>query len=135
MRKWILSLAAFGVMLSANVKAANAGSNKDATVVEDTKWMKDPDGAWEGKKSGKTYWYKLDKNFKLWFSSDAKKWEAVGDDMWIDKSNHWLKVKDKKLVWSGDSGKTWSEVPESKWEGSDGKWYKFDKDWTLWVAA
>lgn len=135
MKKWIFSLAVFGVILSGNLGANHTGALKNTRVTEDTKWIKDPDGAWKGKKGGKTYWYKLDKNLKLWFSSDAKKWDAVGDDIWIDKSDHWLKVKDKKLVWSGDSGKTWSEVPESKWEGSDGKWYKLDMEWALWVAA
>jgi hypothetical protein len=134
MRKFILPLAAFAVMLATNVGAANKINGKTVIAkTENNNWMKDSDGAWEGKKDGKTYWYKLDKSAKLWWSTDGKKWEAAGDNTWADNQGHWLTVKNNKLEWSTDMGKTWSAVPDMKWEGSDGKWYKFDKDWTLWV--
>jgi hypothetical protein len=83
-------------------------------------------------KDGKTYWYKLDKKAKLWWSMDGMKWAAVKDGAWADNDGKWLKIHDKKLVWS-TNGMKWSEVPEWKWKGSDGKWYKFDSSWTLWV--
>ena len=95
-------------------------------------WTKSTTGTWPGMKDGKTYWYKLDKQGGLWWSTDGTKWAAVKGGAWADSDGKWLKIHDKKLVWSAD-GKTWSEVPEWKWKGSDGKWYKFDTDWTLWV--
>lgn len=87
-----------------------------------------------GMKDGKSYWYKLDKNAKLWWSADGgKNWAEVKDGMWADKDGKWLKIGNNKLWWSADMGKNWSEVPEWKWEGPKGEWYKFDKDWTLWT--
>ncbi|WP_127132811.1 hypothetical protein [Pseudoflavitalea rhizosphaerae] len=103
-----------------------------ATISSKGDWMKSKTGTWPGMKDGKTYWYKLDKKAGLWWSTDGKKWEAVGDGAWADKDGKWLKIHEGKLVWSTD-GNTWSEVPEWKWEGSDGKWYKFDNNWQLWV--
>lgn len=97
-------------------------------------WKKSPEGTWPGMKDGNTYWYKLDKNARLWWSTDGKQWEAMKDGVWMDKDGKWLKIHHKKLVWSAD-GKTWSEVPEWKWQGSDGKWYKFDHKWMLWVNS
>jgi hypothetical protein len=98
-------------------------------------FKKSKTGTWAGDKDGKTYWYKLDKSAKLWWSTDGKKWEAVADGMWADKSGKWLKIHDKKLVWTPDGGKTWAEVPDWKWEGPKGEWYKFDKSWGLWEAG
>lgn len=95
-------------------------------------WTRSSTGTWPGMKDGMTYWYKLDKQGGLWWSTDGKKWAAVKDGAWADADGKWLKIHDKKLVWSTD-GTTWSEVPEWKWKGSDGKWYKFDTDWALWV--
>lgn len=83
---------------------------------------------------GKSYWYKLDKSAKLWWSADGgKNWVAVKDGMWADKDGKWMKISENKLWWSADMGKKWSEVPEWKWEGPKGEWYKFDKDWSLWT--
>ncbi|AHF14934.1 hypothetical protein [Niabella soli] len=95
-------------------------------------WTKSKTQTWAGDVEGKTYWYKLDKAAKLWWSADGKKWAAVKSGAWADKDGKWLKIHEGKLVWSAD-GKEWTEVPEWKWEGSDGKWYKFDSKWTLWV--
>lgn len=97
-------------------------------------WTKAKGGVWEGKMDNKTYWYKLDKNAKLWWSTDGKKWAAVENGMWADKEGKWLKIGDGKLWWSADKGANWAEVPEWKWEGPKGEWYKFDKDWSLWVT-
>ncbi|ASZ10197.1 hypothetical protein [Chitinophaga sp. MD30] len=105
------------------------GSTYVSTMAD---WAKSKTGTWAGAKEGKTLWYKLDKQAKVWWSEDGKKWAAVPDGAWADKAGKWLKIHDKKLVWSAD-GKEWSEVPEWKWEGADGKWYKFDSKWTLWV--
>lgn len=96
-------------------------------------WEKSKTGTWVGKKDGKTYWYKLDRNAQLWWSADGKKWAAVEGGMWADKDNRWIKIGDGKLWWTIDAGKNFSEVPEWKWEAPDGKWYKFDAKWTLWV--
>lgn len=134
MKKTILSLAIFGAILFANVATATAAPAINPTEEGNDKFEKSTTGTWEGKKDGTTYWYKIDKNAKLWWSKDGKEWAAVADGMWADKDGKWLKIKDQKLVWTADGGKTWSEVPNWKWQGSDGKWYKFDKDWTLWVA-
>lgn len=97
-------------------------------------WAKSRTGAWVGKKDGKRYWYKLDKNAQVWWSTDGKKWAAVEGGMWADKDNRWIKIGDGKLWWTTDDGKNFSEVPEWKWEAPDGKWYKFDAKWTLWVS-
>ncbi|MBW8685132.1 hypothetical protein [Chitinophaga rhizophila] len=103
------------------------------SVVTDD-WAKAKNGVWEGMKDNKTYWYKIDKSAKLWWSTDGKKWAAVEDGMWADKDGKWLKIGDGKLWWSADQGANWAEVPEWKWEGPKGEWYKFDQDWTLWVS-
>ncbi|MGE9314996.1 hypothetical protein ACLOAU_25315 [Niabella sp. CJ426] len=95
-------------------------------------WVKSKTQTWAGSIEGKTYWYKLDKSAKLWWSTDGTKWAEVESQSWTDKDGKWLKIHEGKLVWSTD-GTKWSEVPEWKWEGSDGKWYKFDKKWTLWT--
>lgn len=113
--------------------AKNSEINPAATTTMAFRdWAKSKTGAWPGQKEGKTYWYKLDKNAGLWWSTDGKEWAAVKDGTWADKDGKWLKIHNKKLVWSTD-GKAWAEVPEWKWEGSDGKWYKFDNNWGLWV--
>ena len=136
----ILALTVFGTVLFANLKNTNA-SVSDETVISASnhvlpltdEWLKSKDGMWPGMMKGKTYWYKLDKNAKLWWSTDGSKWTEDNKQMWEDKNGKWIKVGNGKLVWSTDMGKTWNEVPEWKWEGSDGKWYEFDKQWTLWV--
>lgn len=97
-------------------------------------WIKSKDGIWEGVKDKKTYWYKLDKDAKLWWSTNGKKWAAVEDGMWADQDGKWLKIGDGKLWWSADKGGSWAEVPDWKWEGPKGHWYKFDKDWSVWVT-
>ena len=126
-----LPLLAGSLVVTAVDKAANkAAITYVKAIVRD--WMKSKAGTWPGMKDGKTYWYKLDKKAKLWWSADGKKWAAVADGAWADKDGKWLKINDNKLVWSTD-GSTWAEVPEWKWEGSDGKWYKFDSSWMLWV--
>lgn len=97
-------------------------------------WVKARNGAWSGEMNGKSYWYKLDQDKKLWWSTDnGKNWAHVETQMWADKSGKWMKVENKNLVWSNDMGKTWSTVPDWTWQGSDGKWYKFDKDWIVWI--
>ncbi|WP_114791558.1 hypothetical protein U0035_18485 [Niabella yanshanensis] len=95
-------------------------------------WVKSKTQTWAGSIEDNTYWYKLDKSAKLWWSTDGTKWAEVESQSWTDKDGKWLKIHEGKLVWSTD-GTQWSEVPEWKWEGSDGKWYKFDKKWTLWT--
>jgi hypothetical protein len=113
--------------------------NKTATVknniiIGSDDWMKSSESTWTGMSGDKKVWYKLNtKDATLWWSTDGKKWEAVKDGMWQDKSGKWLKIADKKLMWSADGGKTWSEVPDWSWEDADGNWCKFDKDWTLWT--
>jgi hypothetical protein len=112
--------------------SGNPTPENTATVNGD--WMKARNGAWAGDMNGKTYWYKLDQDHKLWWSTDnGKNWAHVESQMWSDKSGKWIKVVDKNVVWSNDMGKTWSTVPDWTWQGSDGKWYKFDKDWNVWV--
>ncbi len=126
----VLSLMAFGFLTITPAIANNEPGT--TTVISLADWKKSKTGTWAGKKDGKTYWYKLDKEAKLWWSADGKKWAAVENGMWADKDNKWLKINNGKLVWTTD-GNNWAEVPEWKWEGSDGKWYKFDDKWTLWV--
>lgn len=132
MKKTIIaaSLFAFGLLTIAPAMA----DNTPATMINSSlaEWKKSKSGTWAGKKDTKTYWYKLDKDAKLWWSTDGKKWAAVDNGMWADKDGKWLKIHNGKLVWTTD-GNNWSEVPDWKWEGSDGKWYKFDDKWTLWV--
>lgn len=108
-------------------------SGKDVAVASiSSDWMKSKSGTWPGMKDGQTYWYKLDKKGGLWWSADGKKWAAVNDGAWADKSGKWIKIHEGKLVWSAD-GNSWSPVPDWAWEGSDGKWYKFNDKWELWV--
>lgn len=133
----IALLAACGMLALAPLSLATACSSSSGSNTMQAKpadgFMKSTDGTWAGMMDGKKYWYKLDKNAKLWWSMDGKKWAAVPNNMWSDKDGKWLKIGEKKLWWSADMGKTWVEVPEWKWEGPDGEWYKFDKDWSLWV--
>ena len=98
------------------------------------KWKKDADHTWQGKKEGKTYWYRFDKKGKLQWSEDGRNFDRLGSGIWYDKNERMLMISESRLMASSDGGKTWENAPDWKWQGSDGKWYKFDKDWTLWVA-
>ncbi|UYQ91613.1 hypothetical protein MKQ68_16095 [Chitinophaga horti] len=132
MKKLFFAASAICMLLAVNVAptAAMTYLTKEVSVAD---FKKSPNGIWEGKMDGKTYWYKLDKSAKLWWSADGKKWAAVESGMWADKDGKWLKIGDGKLWWSADKGEKWAEVPEWKWEGPKGEWYKFDDKWTLWV--
>lgn len=133
MKKLLLLISCICLMLAINVHVtAKSIAPVNSKYVADD-WKKSKTGTWEGMKDGKTYWYKLDKSAKLWWSADGKSWASVPDGMWADKDGKWLKINEGKLVWSADSGANWSEVPDWKWEGSNDKWYKFDKNWGLWV--
>lgn len=129
MKKLILACLLLAGVFTGTAYAA--GNDRPTNFAAYTDWMKSPAQTWPGMYEGKTYWYKLDKMAKLWWSADGKKWAAVESGTWADKEGKWLKIHEGKLVWSKD-GKAWSEVPEWKWEGSDGKWYKFDSSWSLW---
>lgn len=132
MKKLILAASGASLMFMATIAITKAETPATHTAFF-FDFAKSKTGTWPGMKDGKTYWYKLDKMAKLWWSADGKKWAAVDNGMWADKDGKWLKIGDGKLWWSADGGKNFSEVPEWKWEGSDGKWYKFDAKWTLWV--
>ncbi|WP_346238233.1 hypothetical protein ABDK00_004070 [Niabella insulamsoli] len=131
MKKLILAFAFFS-MATISTYATSIWSPTPIFLKIEGDWMKSKTQTWPGMFEGKTYWYKLDKMAKLWWSADGKKWAAVESGSWMDKDGKWLKIHEGKLVWSAD-GDSWSEVPEWKWEGSDGKWYKFDNSWKLWV--
>lgn len=136
MKKFTIALSVLWAILAVTTVNASPVPNNEETAVclnNDGDWKKVDNQTWPGMKDGKTYWYKLDKNAKLWWSMDGKEWAEVKDGMWADKDGKWLKIHNKKLVWSADMGETWGEVPEWKWEASDGMWYKFDKNWTLWM--
>ncbi|MES2691406.1 MAG: hypothetical protein V4658_13440, partial [Bacteroidota bacterium] len=77
MKKLTLALSVIGSLLFANLDSiAVTPSSAPTTVNAD--WMKAKDGAWEGKMDGKTYWYKLDKNAKVWWSANkGKDWKMV----------------------------------------------------------
>lgn len=130
MKRIFFSLTLFGGI---TIAAQASDLSVTAIVYEVTaEWVKSKTQTWAGSIEGKTYWYKLDKPAKLWWSTDGTKWAEVESQSWTDKDGKWLKIHEGKLVWSTD-GTKWSEVPEWKWEGSDGKWYKFDKKWALWT--
>lgn len=131
MRKILTLAIAFGMIAFANTSSLTASSIGTQTL-KPKPFMKKADGTWAANHEGKTYWYKLDKEASLWWSTDGKKWAKVESGMWADKSGRWLKIGENKLWWSADMGKTWSEVPEWKWEGPRGEWYKFDANWQLW---
>ncbi|WP_295122376.1 hypothetical protein [uncultured Chitinophaga sp.] len=133
MKKLLFAATAICMLLALNVNSANAAVNNVTNETKLADFKKSATGTWEGKMDGKTYWYKLDKSAKLWWSTDGKKWAAVESGMWADKDGKWLKIGDGKLWWSADEGKKWSEAPEWKWEGPQGEWYKFDAKWNLWV--
>lgn len=136
MRKMLLAVSGAFLMSAAGTAAmpvvhpAGNGLLVPAAIAD---WKVSPTGIWPGKKDGKTYWYKLDKNAQLWGSTDGKKWASVEGGMWADKDGKWLKIGEGKLWWTTDGGKNFSEVPEWKWKGPGGEWYKFDAKWTLWV--
>ncbi len=136
MKKVIISslVAAFIFASTQVVAVNNTAEVKSAIAINAGDWMKSSDGTWTGMSNEKKVWYKMNtKDATIWWSTDGKKWEAVKDGMWQDKSGKWLKVSDKNLVWSADGGKTWSGVPDWTWEDADGNWQKFDKDWSLWT--
>lgn len=97
-------------------------------------WVKSKSGAWAGNKEGKSLWYKLDRNARIWSSPNGHDWTEVADGMWADKQDRQLKIGEGKLWWTADEGKNFEEVPEWKWQGPRGEWYKFDAKWTLWVS-
>lgn len=132
MKKLIIPVLALAMYLSGQSLAASTHTSEEVNIVLDhnNEFEKSKDQTWPGKDN---VWYKIDKNAKLWWSKDGKKWEASKDGLWQDADGKWLKIGDKKLWWSADEGKTWAEVPEWQWQGSDSKWYKFDKTWSLWV--
>ncbi len=130
MKRIFFALALFGGITTVT-QAADLSTTPIVYEVN-ADWVKSKTQTWAGSIEGKTYWYKLDKSAKLWWSTDGTKWAEVESQSWTDKEGKWLKINEGKLVWSAD-GTEWSEVPEWKWEGSDGKWYKFDKKWTLWT--
>jgi opacity protein-like surface antigen len=133
MKKLVLC-AAIAALAFTTVDAARIVSAHKQIAIGEAEWMKSEAGTWTGMHDSKKVWYKLNtKDATLWWSTDGKKWEAVGDGMWQDKDGKWLKINDKKLVWSADGGKTWVEVPDWTWQDADGNWCKFDKDWTLWM--
>ncbi|MFY8108916.1 MAG: hypothetical protein ACOVO9_07985 [Bacteroidia bacterium] len=133
MKKLTLLAAIIGMMLAGTEAKSILKTSVKLEIQKE--FSKKKEGTWAGKMDGKAYWYKLDKNAKLWWSTDGKKWAEVSNQMWADKSGKWMKIGDNKLWWSADMGKTWSEVPEWKWEGPMGEWYQFDKDWSLWSNA
>ncbi|MES2778678.1 MAG: hypothetical protein V4651_02165 [Bacteroidota bacterium] len=140
MKKTILTLSVFCAMLFANLQSQAGDITIQSSIVIavpatiSNEWSRADNGAWAGDMNEKSYWYKLDKDKKLWWSlNKGKDWAHVQNQMWADKDGHWLKIVNKNLVWSTDMGKTWSTVPDWTWQGSDGKWYKFDKDWSVWV--
>jgi hypothetical protein len=129
----LMLCACFILAVNVTVNAISPRSLCCKYVAEE--WSKAKDGIWHGVKDRKNYWYKVDKEAKVMWSGNGKKWMAVEDGMWADKGGNWLKIGDGKLWWSADKGANWSEVPEWKWEGPKGEWYKFDKDWNLWVTG
>jgi len=135
MKKSLLPMLGICIFLAVNGNVNAASPHPVYHKYAAEEWSKAKGGIWNGVKGRKNYWYKLDKEAKLWWSTNGKKWTAVDDGMWADKDGHWLKISDAKLMWSADNGASWSEVPEWKWEGPKGEWYKFDKDWTLWVTG
>lgn len=135
MKKMLLVVSGAFLMLTTSIAVTQAVTPAGHITVNDADWMKSKTGTWAGLKDGKTYWYKLDKNAQLWWSTDGKKWAAVEGGMWADKDGKWLKIGEGKLWWTADGGKNFSEVPEWKWEGPKGEWYKFDAKWTLWVNS
>ena len=135
MKKSSLTMLCICFFLAANINVHAAAPRPIYSKYVPEEWFKAKDGIWNGVKDKKNYWYKLDKDAKLWSSTNGKKWTAVEDGIWCDKDQHCLKVSEGKLVWSADKGASWSEVPEWKWEGPKNEWYKFDKDWTVWVTG
>lgn len=132
MKKMLLAASGAFLVLMSSIAFTQAIAPA-AHIAYYAEWVKSGTGIWAGKKDGKTYWYKLDKNAQVWWSADGKEWAAVEGGMWADKDGKWLKIGEGKLWWTTDGGKNFSEVPEWKWEGPDGEWYKFDAKWILWV--
>ncbi|HTG57160.1 MAG TPA: hypothetical protein VL943_12870 [Niabella sp.] len=130
MKKIFLALAICGGLATSAQASEMYESAASYNIKAD--WTKSKTQTWAGSIEGKTYWYKLDKSAKLWWSTDGTKWAEVENQSWTDKEGKWLKINEGKLVWS-TNGAQWSEVPNWKWKGSDGKWYKFDKKWGLWT--
>ncbi|MGJ7031307.1 hypothetical protein [Niabella hirudinis] len=132
MKKAILIAVCF-IISNTGISELNASNGVPLTYhSKKAEWKKVKNQAWPGIKDGTTYWYKLDKMAKLWWSTDGKKWAAVKGGAWMDKDGKWLRIHQGKLVWPAEGAK-WEEVPEWKWQGADGKWYKFDQHWALWV--
>lgn len=136
MKKFTIIPAVLGILCGVMIFTSAVNKEVEAAIYtydQNDEWTKTKSGMWPGLRDGKTYWYKLDKDAKLSWSTDGKSWSQVANGMWADKSGRWMKVENQKLVWSTDMGTNWSDVPEGRWEGSDSRWYKFDKDWTLMV--
>src|SRR5215207_7553308 len=101
MKKSIIALAAICMMLGVNAKSPAVSASKLTPASVNSGWVKSKEGTWAGMKDGKSYWYKLDKSAKLWWSADGgKKWAAVADGMWADKDGKWLKIVKNNLMWT-----------------------------------
>lgn len=134
MNKLILLAASAAFLLGMGISQHDRSGQPVMTSEREAKWVKSRTGAWAAHKDGISYWYKLDKNARLWWSPNGRDWSEVPEGMWADKQNKWLKIGEGKLWWTNDDGKNFEEVPEWKWQGPRGEWYKFDAKWTLWVT-
>lgn len=132
MQKLIL-LAAAASLLLANPASPATRPGPPAPQSRENSWVKSKTGAWAAHSEGKSFWYKLDKNARVWWSPSGHEWSELPGGMWADKQDRQLKIGEGKLWWTADEGKNFEEVPEWKWQGPRGEWYKFDAKWTLWV--
>lgn len=133
MQKLIMLAVTAGLLMATPVTRASRYCSQ-ASPERTNNWVKSKTGAWAGQKGGKSHWYKLDKNARLWWSPNGHDWTEVTDGIWNDKQDRWMKIGEGKLWWTADEGKNFEEVPEWKWQGPRGEWYKFDAKWTLWVT-
>ncbi|WP_126245506.1 hypothetical protein [Chitinophaga rhizosphaerae] len=129
-----LIFVACALLLQATGVLSAAFPGPPAPASHNVNWVKSKSGSWAANREGKSFWYRLDRNARIWWSPDGHEWAEVTDGMWADKQDRWLKIGEGKLWWTADAGKNFEEVPEWKWQGPRGEWYKFDAKWTLWVA-
>lgn len=125
MKKIVLLLVMLGGILPVNISTAFGQEN----------WVQPSKPYWQGKTDTIAYWYTIDAEGRLAWTTDTEKWTIAPQSLWWDAEGHLYRIKGSDLMMSPDTGSTWVKATSRYWRGSDGMWYGFDDNWTLWTGG
>lgn len=126
MKKIVFALVMLGGILPVNVNTVFA---------QQENWLKPASPYWQGKSDTMAYWYTIDVEGKLAWTTNTEKWTIAPQPLWSDYDGRLYKINGSELMVSPDTGHTWTKSTERYWRGSDGMWYGFDQNWTLWTGG